>query len=49
MRIAAALLIVLTACTVKPTPREGAIIKQSMPQAAEQCRAQPYLDWCREP
>lgn len=38
----------VTGCADKPVrPREGAPIQLRLPADAEQCAAQPELDWCR--
>lgn len=43
-----ALALLLTGCAAHAVrPREGAPIQLELPAAAEQCQAQPDLDWCR--
>ncbi|HKU53923.1 MAG TPA: hypothetical protein VJP60_01050 [Rhizomicrobium sp.] len=41
-----ALLVLLGGCAPHLVPREGKVVPVDMPQAREQCRAQPALDWC---
>lgn len=41
--------LILAACaSPKVVPREGKPVKENLPQAAEQCKVQPWLDWCRK-
>lgn len=41
-----ALLILIFGCAPHIDLREGAPVKVDLPQAREQCQAQPALDWC---
>ena len=42
--IALLAVVLLTGC--ETDPNRGAVIQIDLPQSAEQCRAQPELDWC---
>lgn len=43
-----AMTLLLASCTTIHA-REGVVLPGKIPQAAEQCRAQPWLDWCHVP
>lgn len=34
------------ACAPKVVARQGAVVPAVTPQSDDQCRAQPFLDWC---
>ena len=41
-------LLAMAGCATRAIlPHEGAVIDGPWPQAVEQCKAQPDLDWCR--
>jgi len=40
------LVLLLCSCAPHLVPRQGKQAPVNAPQAAEQCRAQPELDWC---
>jgi len=44
--VCAVFVLLLCGCAPHLTPREGKPVPVRAPQAAEQCRAQPELDWC---
>lgn len=46
MRSAVCLVLLFWGCAPRLEPREGKAVPADMPQAQEQCRAQPELDWC---
>jgi hypothetical protein len=45
--IPAFLLVLLISCSPVVTQIEGAPTGMSIPQASDQCRAQPELPWCK--
>lgn len=44
VRIIAFALLLASCTTLKP--REGKAVILNTPQSSEQCRVQPWLDWC---
>lgn len=45
-RLVILLALALCGCAAGVTPRQGPLTSLRLPQAAEQCAAQPELAWC---